>query len=672
MSRSCQPIIDPFVLAPAAIAVIAYTRAEPGEVIPALALLGCIAGRACQLTLGFTFRTVHTSAAVLIAIAYVAIDTSAAGFSVELFADFMMLLAVIKGFEPRTPRDDQQILIISVFLALSAAVSSNELGTGALLLLYIASLMHASMRLQGDAAVWPAPVRTPRRLGRLVVLGYIGGAAAAAMVFVVVPRSDGRLVGSGLTPSAQSVTGFRDSVQLGTGGLISQDQREVLRISVDADSRPALLLSEPRDGQIRLRGDALSVYDTNRGTWSRADPPGRGERTDRIGPGSTLMLSTARPSDRIRITQLPGASSRGTIFTIWPTARVRFDDTTGNVRIRSANRTLRFTDPPSRAIEYDLQIATDPGRSFDETVAAELDDQLISDARQRALAILNQAGADAAEAVSDGPAAHAAVEALSDWLRSEKSYTLDIPPAPPGREPTLWFIDDAEAGHCEYFASSLALLCRGLGLQSRVITGYLADTPIAGGEPVRVRRADAHAWVEVETEPGRWRVYDATPAADVRRLAGEPGPLTRWRSVVESFWLSSFVSFDGGDQSAVFSRISSLLEVQSPQGDAGSSDSGADGRRWQLIAALLAFSAVCVVLLVVRLRRTQKAGDRARHGYSVPADVLEAARALQDRWNEAGTPRPAGRTLVAHASTLDDGSQADAARIERDAHAARS
>ncbi len=96
---------------------------------------------------------------------------------------------------------------------------------------------------------------------------------------------------------------------------------------------------------------------------------------------------------------------------------------------------------------------------------------------------------------------------LAKYVRDESGfeYTVDAP-----AKSLRSFLYEEKRGHCEYFATVLALTMRHFGFPVTVVNGYysgeysrLSDTWIIRGE-------QAHAWVEV-LEKGYWTVYDPTP-----------------------------------------------------------------------------------------------------------------------------------------------------------------
>lgn len=129
-----------------------------------------------------------------------------------------------------------------------------------------------------------------------------------------------------------------------------------------------------------------------------------------------------------------------------------------------------------------------------------------------------------------------------DWLQQHRRYAL---PGTPGFARNLGeFLVGTAPGHCEYFATALALLLRSGGVPCRLIGGYLAHEWDVTDGAVLVRGKDAHAWVEALAPNGAWVTLDATPAADV--AAGSRPAQTWWGQVqadLERLW-AAVAGFD--------------------------------------------------------------------------------------------------------------------------------
>ncbi len=83
---------------------------------------------------------------------------------------------------------------------------------------------------------------------------------------------------------------------------------------------------------------------------------------------------------------------------------------------------------------------------------------------------------------------------------------------PAGIDPVEGFLQGSLHGHCELFASTLALSLRLRGIPTRYVVGFQMNEYNALAKHYLIRERDAHAWVEVY-ENGHWVTYDPTPAA---------------------------------------------------------------------------------------------------------------------------------------------------------------
>jgi len=102
------------------------------------------------------------------------------------------------------------------------------------------------------------------------------------------------------------------------------------------------------------------------------------------------------------------------------------------------------------------------------------------------------------------------LRAIETHLMTEFSYARDFERAA-GMDPLLAFLFVDKRGHCEYFASALALLGRAAGVPTRLVMGYRVSERSPFGYFV-VRERNAHAWVEAWLPGAGWVTRDATPA----------------------------------------------------------------------------------------------------------------------------------------------------------------
>ncbi len=103
---------------------------------------------------------------------------------------------------------------------------------------------------------------------------------------------------------------------------------------------------------------------------------------------------------------------------------------------------------------------------------------------------------------------------IAKALEASYRYSLSFTRANPDDEDALLdFLFTHREGHCEYFASALALLARTQGVPARVVAGYRVVEHNRLGDYHVVRENNAHAWVEAWLPDHGWTTVDATPAS---------------------------------------------------------------------------------------------------------------------------------------------------------------
>ena len=105
--------------------------------------------------------------------------------------------------------------------------------------------------------------------------------------------------------------------------------------------------------------------------------------------------------------------------------------------------------------------------------------------------------------------------ALEHHLRTQYRYTfataLD-------RDDTISvdrFLFETREGHCEYFATAMAVMLRSVDIPARLVTGFSATNlnPLTGY--YEVRGLDAHAWVEAYFPDHGWVLFEPTAYYDL-------------------------------------------------------------------------------------------------------------------------------------------------------------
>jgi transglutaminase-like putative cysteine protease len=145
--------------------------------------------------------------------------------------------------------------------------------------------------------------------------------------------------------------------------------------------------------------------------------------------------------------------------------------------------------------------------------------------------------------------------ALETYLKTHYGYTLQLPSSSIA-DPLANFLFERKQGHCEYFASSMAVMLRTLHVPSRVVNGFTSSefNDLTGKYVIRAR--SAHAWVEAYFPGYGWVTFDPTPGGAV----GSPQGWNRamlYLDAAASFWREWVVSYDSSHQNVLGQSVMS-------------------------------------------------------------------------------------------------------------------
>ena len=112
-------------------------------------------------------------------------------------------------------------------------------------------------------------------------------------------------------------------------------------------------------------------------------------------------------------------------------------------------------------------------------------------------------------------------EEQSDWGRAElianylkENYHYSLQKKKIEGDRVLFFLEDSKEGICQDFATSMALMCRSIGMPAKYVTGYLVQDKNKQTGNYIVKEKDAHAFVEVYIAGYGWMSFDPTPASE--------------------------------------------------------------------------------------------------------------------------------------------------------------
>ncbi|MBP8302258.1 MAG: transglutaminase domain-containing protein, partial [Planctomycetes bacterium] len=283
---------------------------------------------------------------------------------------------------------------------------------------------------------------------------------------------------------------------------------------------------------------------------------------------------------------------------------------------------LRVDDAPQNSLDYTIRLSAVPGRMTVTPRAREHFLELTALAVPQVAKSLAQQLRDQLPVESD-PATIARHSAR--WLQEHRRYLL---PGEPGFARNIdEFLLGSGGGHCEYFATALALVLRLQGVPCRLVGGYLAHEWDPATHSVIARARDAHAWVEALLPDGSWLTLDATPASDV--MGTRSATPTWWSSTreqLEGMW-NAVVSFDGKKRTELVDTVLNL-----------------PARLFATVRDFpLATGAIVLAIgLLVRARR------RKRQTLPAIVDLLHAAQSCGLQLRAGETPRELLQRAAAH------------------------
>jgi len=472
------------------------------------------------------------------------------GAFVTATVHLVLFVMVVRLFSTRRDRDRYFLAVISFLMVLAAAVltvdSTFLLAFAAFMLMAVVTCILMEMQRAAAKATVQASLPSDDSASRQMAFSLAGASPmlallillGAAVIFFVLPRmSTGYL--SAFARSREITTGFSDRVQLGQIGEIQQSNSLVMHIQVDGDLQGSY--------DLKWRGVTLNIFDGK--TWFN---PHAQHVVTSLGSGRFLLLQSGahrqqfqlgRPAQQIhyRVLMEPLVSN---VFFLAPTAKLL----QGNYRLLSMDTgdAVFDIDPehPIGRYEATSEIA-EPTPGALRAASNDYPPEILLNYLQ--LPRLDSRIAPLAQQISASANNNydraAEVEA---YLRTKFGYTLQLPRTVPS-DPVANFLFVRKQGHCEYFASAMAIMLRTLGIPTRVVNGFRTGEFNDLTSEYLVRASNAHSWVEAYFPGYGWIGFDPTPAAPMQTRTGwSRGAL--YLDAMASFWREWIINYDAGHQ----------------------------------------------------------------------------------------------------------------------------
>jgi transglutaminase-like putative cysteine protease len=468
----------------------------------------------------------------------------------------------------------------------------------------------------------------------------------AVPIFFLLPR----IAAGSLNPPSgktQLVTGFSDRVELGKSGSIGKSEDVVMRIKM-TDSGSGY----PAD--IKWRGLAFDCYDGR--SWKRTD---LGRRRTPIQGQFFKVENSAKGANLLFQTFFLEALSTDAIFAANKVLAVSRD--VGALK-QDSNQNLYAARPPFTKMRYSA--VSDLSRFNPDELqnSGDIPPGNLSDYLQKPQ--LDSGIAELARKATEGAATpYSRALQLERYLRSHYHYSLDLPKIPDDRDPLSVFLFDTKKGHCEYFASAMAIMLRHLGIPSRLVNGFQSGEYNPVGDHWVIRQYNAHSWVEAYFPSSGWMEFDPTPPETTHTKSKLARFFSNLTDAIDLWWWDGVLNYDYLKQYRTLGSMRNAIEqLQLKSTDAITSvwnairsESGIKSLKHRSVKVplMLLIPAILVGLLSVKYRgRVNRWLERTLHpnnpSLAAHGFYMDALRLLDQK----GVKRSRGQTPMEFALSL--------------------
>jgi protein-glutamine gamma-glutamyltransferase len=478
---------------------------------------------------------------------YVADYTMLSGSFLTATVHLVLFGMVIRLFSLERDRDHYMLAILAFLMVLAAAVLTVDsvffFAFAGFMLMAAVTFVLMEMRRSSQTATIPARESTEHGAYRRMAIFLAGMSPAlvalilvgAVAIFFLLPRMSAGYLGSFAT-SGDLAVGFSDRVQLGQIGQIQQSSAVVMHVQVDGDTRGTY--------DLKWRGVALGIFDGR--SWSNRSEqspvaslgegrfvlwsPTPGTRSHVMHPihyrvlmepiGTNVFFLAGRPHYLTGTYRSVAQDRAHSVYDL---------DSEHPVTLYEADADLALPDP---ADLRRASAATPPEIKLEYLQLPQLDQRI----PQLARVVTAGAENDYDKAVT-----------LERYLMSQFGYTLQLPRIP-SKDPLADFLFVRRQGHCEYFASSMAVMLRTLQIPSRVVNGFRTSEFNDLTSNYVIRASSAHSWVEAYFPGYGWVTFDPTPAGGALTRSTGWDRMMLYVDAMASFWREWVVNYDASHQ----------------------------------------------------------------------------------------------------------------------------
>lgn len=373
----------------------------------------------------------------------------------------------------------------------------------------------------------------------------------AVPLFFAIPRVGGAGLGSD-SVGLSSITGFSDSVRLGEIGRLLQNDQIVMRAHFDKSTVKNLSL-------LYWHGVALDAFDNKKWSKSKTD---YSESVVKSEKDFFLIDYASGKNDLTIQTVYLEPINTPILFTISNPVAIQ-----GNFQLlkKDSEDSISFLRSTNDRLTYKVYSDTHlPGA---EILKADKENYSSEDRRYLQFpGKMDARIANLAKQITEKfDNRYDKAKAVENYLQTQFGYTLEMKAQ--GEEPLADFLFNVREGHCEYFATAMAIMLRTQGIATRIVNGFHQGEYNETADVFIIRQKDAHSWVEVYfPKENAWIPFDPTPFAGhggETSQTGIAGKFNKYVEALETFWIQYFVSYDNQGQRSLMSSVkNSFVDYQ--------------------------------------------------------------------------------------------------------------
>jgi len=431
----------------------------------------------------------------------------------------LLVLLSIKFIEDKETRDYLQIFLISILIFTGATIFSFEISFIVYFLIFIFLLNLTIVFL----TYFSQDKKLFLKFNEITKISYkttlipLISLPVTLFLFFTLPRTPYPLFNFfGSTLTARS--GFTENVKLGEVSDIQEDNSIIFRVSTEKID----------DDNLYWRGITLEYFEGNE--WSDID--------------------TSSIDRKIKV---EGRIVNQTIYLEPYAGNYLFgiDKPVNITGLRSVYKKDDFTfytkEILSNKIRYEVKsILTDTieEKLNQDKYYLELPENLSKETRNLSFSFYDDNKLDLAKKVE------------SFFNNGEFKYSLKN--LPTSKNPIDEFLFKTKEGNCEYFATSMAIILRVLGIPSRVVAGYRGGIYNDLGNYYIIRQSDAHLWVEAYIDNIGWIRFDPTPSILSEEFILNRKKITKFSLFLDTinyYYNTLIINYDLEKQITLFNKV---------------------------------------------------------------------------------------------------------------------